>query len=366
MMKMTTSMIQVWLLTLVVSFFLAFGLGAITVASFESLSGLGIPIGLAIFALFWLVTMIKAYFETPYSYVDIVERFGKYIGRPLEPGPHILYPYFNLEVIRARVFMRQQKLDLKLSNVTDASGDVEFKDCSSSIDASFFFSIVNPEASVYGINDLFGSLREKTGHMLRSFFGMYTLDEAISLKSFFKIENVACMLDISETSPGEAKHYEDFRKYAVTDAEFEATKFYQIISSWGVKPVAIIVADIDVPEEIKKQRSRKLTAEKDKEVAEIEIGTAENKSRRMAIDAEADADKMAKLGEGQAKALRQVVDNSGLPKEKVSDYLIQTKKWEALGNNANVTIIEGSDTASEGVKLGVGISAGTKKELKKN
>lgn len=193
---------------------------------------------------------------------------------------------------------------------------------------------------------------------------MYSIDEAITLKGFFKIENVAAMLDVSASSPGEQKNRKEFIKYAAKEDEVQNSQFYKITKSWGVKPVAIIVSDIYMPEDIKAQRSRKLTAEKDKEVAEIEIETAGHKARRMAIDAAAEADKMAQLGWGQAEALWQVVRNRGLPKEEVVNYLMQTKKWEALGNNANITIIEGSDAAAEGVKLGVGMTPEVKRNKK--
>lgn len=141
---MKMNITQVWLLTLAVSFFVAFGLGAVLAASFAEVSGMGLIIGLTIFAFFWVIILAKGYYETPNNHVDMVERFGEYIGKPKEAGPHLLYPFFKFETIHARVFLGQQKLDLELKNGSVDSGDVEFKDCSSPIYASFFFQVEDP------------------------------------------------------------------------------------------------------------------------------------------------------------------------------------------------------------------------------
>ena len=333
--------------------------------------GFNFFIALAIGVTFWLLclgaTLVIGYVVTPFMNEDYVQCFGAYIGWPLKPGLHFLFPYFGFEKIMSRVYLGQQMLELYLDEKDGNSGDVEFQDCSSSLKAFFFFRIVDGEKAVFDISDLLGSLSEKADHILRAFFGVYTLDEAIKLKSYFRIENVASLLDVSSDSPSQKISNKEMQKLFITKEEAQRTQFYKTLREWGVEPKSFAISDIEVPEDIKKQRARILTAEKDKEVAIIEIKTARSKAKTTVINAKAEAEKITEVGEGESRKLKAIKTNAEIEGIQAVDYTIQTEKWKAIGKNANVTIIEdsGSKTA-EGVKMGVGIGAtGKKIESKK-
>lgn len=349
----------------------------------------GISIGIGIWLLLVVITLIKGYVATPHNHQDIVEFMGEFIGRPLKSGPHLLFPYLGLEVIRSRVFMGQQKIELYLNERSSGGGDVEFKDCSSSLQAHFFFKIVDAVKATYGVSDVLSSTGEKAEHILRAFFGIFSLDQAIQLKSFFKLENVVKVLDISENSPagsvepelvnrvmGSDKSVkvsdEDLiinvlRKVYVDTEEVRHTRFYKTLDDWGVEPITFLISDIEIPDDIKEQRARILTADKDKEVARIENLTAAERAKKTVIEAKAEKEKARIIGEGKAKALNEIVANSGLPQEEVTTYLVQMAKWEALGKNANVTIIEdGGGKVSDGTKIGIGIGAVSKTKSKED
>ena len=380
----TSNKAKVWLGFFIIASLISAIIGFLPIF-FQLNAVVGLLAGIGTWLLIIIITLIRGYVETPHNHEDIVEFMGKFIGRPLKSGPHLLFPYFGLEVIRARVFMGQQKIELYLDEKASGGGDVEFKDCSSSLQSHFFFKIVNSVKATYGVSDVLDSIKEKAEHILRAFFGMFTLDQAIQLKSFFKLENVVKVLEISENSPAGGVEPELVRRITGDDSavkiseedliihvlrkvnigteEVRDTRFYTTLKSWGVEPVTFLISDIEIPEDIKKQRARILTADKDREVAKIDNLTAAEKAKKTVIEAKAEKSKSRIIGEGKAQALKAVVSQGGLPQEEIADYLVQTAKWESLGKNANVTIIEdGGGKVSDGTKIGVGIGAVVKKE----
>jgi regulator of protease activity HflC (stomatin/prohibitin superfamily) len=363
--EMRKKRMKLWLV-----FFIILTAFSLFVLMLALIFGLTFKISVIISAGYWLAltlwTLISGYIQTPHMYRDMVELFGEYIGKPLEPGPHILFPYFGFEVIHARVYMGEQKLELYLNEKEGNGGDIELEDCSASLLAFFFFRIYNPKMATYNIDNLLGALAEKADHIIRAFFGVYTLDEAIQLKSFFRIQNVASLIDASSDTPNKKLKLEELRKIVVSDEDARKTQFYKNLASWGVKPVSFAISDIEIPDEIKEQRARVLTAEKDKEVAKIEIKTAEFKAEKVVIDAQAQAEQARLEGEGEARKVKAIMESTEMIGGEVANYLVTTTKWKAIGQNANVTLIEDSGgKTADGVRIGVGIgSTGKKVESK--
>jgi regulator of protease activity HflC (stomatin/prohibitin superfamily) len=323
---------------------------------------LSVSISIGLGLVITIFTLVKGYLETPHMNEDMVECMGGYIGRPLKPGPHFLFPFFSLEILASRVFLGEQKLELYLDEKNLNGGDIELQDCSTSMKSFFFFQITDSYKATYHIDDVIAAVEEKADHVLRAFFGPYTLDESIQLKSFFKIENVACHIDVSKDSPYKHKKVEELRTYVASKEEVDASQFYKTLRSWGVEPRSFSITDIDVPQNIKDQRSRILTAEKDRQVAEIEIKTAQSRKQITVVDAEAQKEKAALEGKGEADKVKALMEGASLSGQEVAGFLIQSKKWDAIAKGANVTIIEGGDNeTATGVKLGVGIGVATKK-----
>lgn len=309
-----------------------------------------------------LLTLILGYVKTPQGYLDIVEVAGKYVGKPMKPGPHILFPYFEMEIISLRAFMGMQPLEMFLDNVEGHLGDLDFQGISAPMRATFFYQIVDIEKVIYAVDDLVGSLKAKADHLLRAFFGNYTIDEAIMMKGFFSMENVASLIDVSSDSPNDKLPLNELREMVVTKEQAKQTEFYRILRKWGVEPVSFAVSDIELPDEIKKERMRTLTAQKDKEVAVEEQKIAKIKKETTKTDAEAESEKRRLEGEGEAKKVKAIIDQTNLKPQEAVSYLVSTVKWESIGKNANVTIIEESGgKTSDGVKIGVGIGATVKK-----
>jgi regulator of protease activity HflC (stomatin/prohibitin superfamily) len=197
------------------------------------------------------------------------------------------------------------------------------------------------------------------------------------MKSLFRLQNIAMLMDFSSTSAHKPSH--DDMKKVFTEDEVKQSEFYKTLDSWGATPKSFSVSDIEIPDSIKIERERVFKAEKDLAIADIEISTAQKKAekdlavsvieiktadkkaKKIIIEATANSEKTALEGKGESKKLRAIVDDSGLKKEDVSGYLLGLAKWEALGNNANVTIIEDSSNgASSGARFGAGFNSSNK------
>lgn len=380
---------MIWLVFITVVSVIYFGVNLLLI-SFEVSAGLAMKIcGLAWF-LTLLITFIVGYVKTPHMYEDIVEVMGDYLGHPLHSGPHILFPYFGLEIIANRVYMGEQKLPLYLDEKDGNKGDVEFEDCSAPLRGYIFFKIFNSFRASYNIDDLIGAVEEKAEHKLRAFFGSYKLDEGISMKSFFNLANIVALIDLSDDtnvsfmdklSPEEKEKVksgkkippEIIKKLSATDEDVKKTKFYQDLDNWGARATSFTVTDIEVPDDIREQRARILAAEKDKQVAEIGMETADFEAKSTIITAKGEAEKIALIGEGEGKKVKSIITSTDLEPVAAADYLIQTAKWSAIGKNANVTLIEdsGRGATSDGYKIGVGMGTankdgGNKNDNKKN
>ncbi len=331
-------------------------------------------------------TIVLGYFSTPQMNEDIVEVLGEYVGEPLVAGPHFRFPYFSLEVIVARVYLGEQRLPLYLDNKDGHRGDVEFQDCSASLKADFFFQILDSEKATYNVGDILRVLEEKAEHTVRAFFGVYTLDEAIKMKSVFKLENVVALLDFSKDAPdliGEDEvddngnvvkkklTAKDMRDIVVTDEELAKTRFFRDLNNWGVKAKSFTITDIDVPLDIKEQRSRVLEAEKNREVAKINIETAKLDAESVEAKASGESKRLELEGQGAGKGesskIKLITDSTNLDPSQVTAYIAELSKWDAVKNNPNITLIEDSSgETNKGFKIGVGIGASQKGKNNKN
>lgn len=352
---------------------------------------LNISIVISTWFVVMITTLILGLFSTPQMHEDIVEIFGKYIGRPLGPGLHLRFPYFNIEVIAARVYMGEQKLPLRLDEKEGNKGDVEFQDCSAPLQGNFFFKVFSSRQAYYNVANLIGVLEEKAEHVVRGFFGVYLLDEAIAMKSIFKLENVVAFLDLSKDSPylahkgftdenGDIKKKlspDEMRNLVVSEEEFQDTRFYKDLNNWGVLPKSFTITDIDIPADIKAQRSRVLEAEKDREVAKIRVKTAEldaesvekkavGEAKRIEIEGAGLAKKIKLEGEAIGVGIKDVIESTKLDPLDASNHLIARLKWAAIKENPNITLIdESSGETSKGFKVGLGFAAAEKKKNKK-
>lgn len=302
-----------------------------------------------------LLKISKVEVNTGWNYIS--EVFGKYYGKPMEPGLYFIMP-FGIEKIKAKLFMGDEKLELYLDeNKKDKNGggDVEFSDCSSSITAFFFYKIVDAYKAYYNVGDVNKSIEEKADEVLRKFLGGFKLDDAMKQKNAFSIETIACL----------ANH--DTQLRSVTREQYKATEFYETLTSWGVEPMSFSITDISLTPHLREVRELVLTAEKNAQVAEINEKKEEIERRIAIIKATATRDALILKGEGEAaasaKTLELVIETlkqKGVSELEIGQIVVELKKWnavETLGNTeGNVLIVDsGSDSATSfGAKFAAG------------
>jgi len=306
-----------------------------------------------------VVVIIVSAFATsfkivPESYEYVIESFGEY-SEILDAGPHLILP-FGIQRIRAKVYLGQQMMKLYLDEQVPGSfggGDVEFKDCSGvGVNAFLYFKIIDSYKATYGVSDLFEAVEEKADGVLRTNFMMYNLDEAMNLKGKFSMENIACYVNlVSGSAP--ANLHDDYLR----------SEFYTGLTEFGVEPKSFVVADFRLPQEIIDQRQKKLVAEKDKEVAQVEYDKSLIEKRTTVVRAEAKKDARTLEGDGEASYIERILKAANLQTGQSGAYLAEMAKWRAISDSQSgdkVILIEGNGEAGTGAKFGTGLSA-TKK-----
>ena len=303
------------------------------------------------FAGILIYAVIDGWTIVPQQYEYVIEIFGRYIGKPLGAGPYLFFPLFGFVVIRFEVFLGDQLMELYLDDDVDegfGGDDVKFKDCSSSLVAHLYFRIADSQSSSYNINELFPALEQKADNLLRSFLGIYTLEDTIKLKGVFNLEAMAVMADFC---PHETVSKEALPLLQVDiDKKWPESDFYRSRTRWGVKPISLVITDVKLTPELEKMWQAILAAETSKKTTIIR---AEGEKQSEILD-----------GEGRAAKIRAII-NAGVSGDKTADYLVQDKKWEAIQKSQSsdkVIIIEGNDNsiAGQGAKLGVGLGTNDK------
>ncbi len=290
----------------------------------------------------------------------IVEIGGKYIGRPLSSGIHLFFPWFGLVNLRCATYKGTQMMELCLDDKIDSDyggGNIQFKDCSSGIKAYFYFKIADSNLSTYATEDLFEAMSKKVDGLLRSFFGLYSLEEAIRMRNLFSLETVAALTNFCSDNVSTEEEWKNLK--TVAQDEWQASEFFVTLTSWGIEPVNLVISNIELTPELEKTRQVILTAEKAKDVAKIRQGQAEIDKGTTVIEATADKEAAILRGEGRAAQIKQVTD-AGIPLAQLVEFEVNTKKWDAIKESKStdkVILLESSDsTVSQSAKLGAGLN----------
>ena len=136
-----------------------------------------------------------------------------------------------------------------------------------SIDALLYFQIMDPMKAVYEVANLTKAIEMLTQTTLRNVVGKLTLDECLTSRDEINTE-LCRILD-------------------------EAT------DKWGVKVNRVEIKDIEVPESIRVQMEKQMTAEREKRAA---ILTAEGEKQSKILEAEGFQESEVKKANGEKEA----------------------------------------------------------------
>jgi len=369
---------RIWVVFLLILLIVSGAIGLIAglVLSFFGINSFwAVLLGLVVFVGIAGKAVLDGWCVVPQKWEYIVEIFGPYIGRPLDPGLYILFPWFGFVRIRKQIFMGVQKMELYLDEKKEdgyGGGNVEFEDCSSGVKSFFYFRITDSGKAAYATDGLLSALEEKADSILRSFLGIYKLEEVIKIKNNFYMQAIATLTDFCPDTPLDDPGLEALKK--TVSEGWESSGFYSSLNSWGVEPIDLIISDIELTPSIDVARQTILEAEKKLGVAQVAQQQAKIDKETKIIVAEGDkvaAIKKAEgekrravlIGDGEAEQIRKI-SAAGIPHGQVANLLIKTKQWEAIEKGGNtVTVIEDSTSgrqASQGARFGAGFTSNKK------
>ena len=217
----------------------------------------------------------------PQGMTMVIERLGKY-RRTLDSGVNVIIPFFDRprtvvwdmpsdseETKRRRatqwIDLREQVYDYpKQSVITKDNVTI-------SIDALLYFQINNPADACYEVANLTKAIEMLTQTTLRNVIGKLTLDECLTSRDDINTE-LCRILD-------------------------EAT------DRWGVKVNRVEVKDIEVPESIRGQMEKQMSAERDQR-AMVSIAEGEKKSKILEAEGFQESEQKKAEGEKAAAILR--------------------------------------------------------------
>ena len=286
----------------------------------------------------------KGWSHVMQNYVWLLEVFGKKV-KEWKAGLHIIFPYFGFASY-ANVYKgeRQKKLFMDEQHKSDAGGgDVEFSDGSAPVEATVYFQVVDAFKATYNIANLESAIEEKMDSAVRSFLGLYSIDEANTIKARVSLVNIMNndYIDPETVKTTQQNGGTNNKSGKEIKAELEEVQLWKYIQgTWGTEIKSIAISDIILEEKEKDARRKVLLAKKDEEAS--------------AHDKEA----LKNRGKGYASQVKDITD-TGVDPNKTVDYLAKRLQWENVGEKGATVVVDsgGSGVAGLGVQFAVGQKA---------
>jgi len=232
----------------------------------------GLYVVVALFVLV-LVTLAKGVRLVPQGYKWVVQRLGKY-HITLGPGLNILIPY--IDSVAYKVTTKDIVLDIPSQEVITMDNVVIIAN------AVAFINIVQPEKSVYGVEDYQLAIRNLVQTGLRSIVGEMQLDDALSSRDMIKAK----------------------LKTSISDD----------ISDWGITLKTVEIQDINpsstmqtaMEEQAAAERQRRATVTRADGEKQAAILRSEGVRQSLILEAEGEKDAQLLRAEGYAAALERI------------------------------------------------------------
>lgn len=315
-----------------------------------------------------VITRIMAWEVVPENHEYIIELNGKYMAT-WKPGPHFAFPFFGFMKLRAVINMAETRCHL-FANSLEL---IDFHDASTKISASIHFKVTDSLKAVYAIDDYEASLVNRMEGALRAACGLYSLDEANRDKHILDFPAVIIHYEEVEKIKNDSENKSKFSGKFTNDQrlkllnlvceqvardrdKYTTRDFYREISEgWGLEISKLTVSDIDIPDDIKKARQKKLEAEEAYEAAQFERETAllkakvdykvkvtasEAQAKGIELVAGAEAKALEVKGAALSKQISSLVSEGKITPQEAKEMIESIKKWESLGDKT--VILENS------------------------
>lgn len=250
--------------------------------------------------------------------VVIIQRLGKY-KETLSAGLNFIVPFIDTPKIVTRkvtvnyrngdtssYMQKTTRIDLRETVCDFPRQSVITKDnVSISINAVLYFQIINPEKSVYGVENLYEAIEKLTQTTLRQLIGK---------------------LDLQETLTSRDKINTELRE--ILDAASD---------KWGVKVNRIELQDITPPSDIQSAMDKQMKAEREK--------------RAMIYEAEGQKESAIRIAEGQKEAAIREAEGQKEAAILKAEGVAQARMVEAEAEKEAITrIIEALHTKGQADK----------------
>ena len=268
----------------------------------------------------------------------VIERLGKY-HRQLEGGIHFIIPVVDAE--RGRFSSQEQLIDIPSQSV------ITKDNVSIIVDGVVYIRINNAKDATYQVADIKQAIAQLAQTTLRAEIGKLELDDTLSSRE----ELGTRLLNALDLASG----------------------------SWGGKTTRVEIADLQVPETVKKAMELQLEAERIKRATETKaqgeknaaIATAEGEKQTTILLAEAqerqaDADKYTEIAvaDGKKQAM-EMINEAMNDNPNAAEFLLAEQRIKAFGNlaasdsaNKIVVPVEGADLVGSLTSLATLTGAG--------
>jgi regulator of protease activity HflC (stomatin/prohibitin superfamily) len=228
---------------------------------------------IAVAALALLVTLGKAVRVIPQERAAIVQRLGRY-HRTLLGGLAVVVPF--VDRVLPVIDLREQVVSFPPQPVITEDNLVV------GIDTVIYFTVTDPRAATYGIQNYITGIEQLTVTTLRNVIGSLALEKTLVSRD-----------EINKRLRGSLD---------------EAT------GKWGIRVNRVEIKAIDPPVSIQEAMEKQMRAERDKRAAiltaegfkQSSILTAEGEKQSAILRAEGDRESRRLVAEGQAKAIETV------------------------------------------------------------
>ena len=279
------------------------------------MAGLIVLAVLVVFALFVAAKTIRI---IPQANAGVVERLGRY-QRTLGPGLAIVIPF--VDRVRPLIDLREQVVSFPPQPV------ITQDNVSVQIDTVLYFTITDPRAASYEINNPLQAIEQLTVTTLRNIVGALTLEEALTSRERVNTE-LRVVLD-------------------------ERT------GKWGIRVNGVELKSIDPPTGIQEAMEKQMRAERDRRatilvaegVKQSAILTAEGEQQAVVLRAQGEKEAAVLRADGEAKAIATVFAaiHEGNPDQPLLSYqYLQMLPRLAQGEANKVWVIPAELTSAIG------------------
>lgn len=263
-----------------------------------------------------VIVLAKTVRIVPQAQACVVERLGRY-SRTLNAGLHILIPF--VDRITSRLDLREQVVTFQPQPVITEDNLVV------SIDSVIYFSVTDPKAATYEIQNYIWGVEQLTVTTLRNVVGGMDLETTLTSRDSIN-NQLRGVLD-------------------------EAT------GKWGIRVNRVELKSIDPPPSVQESMEKQMRAERDRRAAiltaegvkQSQILTAQGEREAAVLRAEGEKQSAILRADGEAQAVQKVFDaiHAADPDPKLLAYqYLQALPEIAKGESNKVWVVPAELTSA--------------------